>query len=105
MRLAIIGYGNVGRALTRLLREKRKQFPFTITGIHTLRHGTVVDRAGLPSKVTGALEFGPHMPSVDEFLDAAQAQVAVELTTLNPSTGEPATGHIRSAIARRMHVW
>ena len=49
MKLAIIGYGNVGRALARLLREKRKEFPFTITGIHTLRHGTAVDAAGLPA--------------------------------------------------------
>ena len=30
--------------------------------------------------------------------------MAVELTTLNPSTGEPATRHIRAAFARRMHV-
>ena len=32
------------------------------------------------------------------------AECAVELTTLNPSTGEPAIGHIRAAFARRMHV-
>ena len=48
MKLALIGYGNVGRALARLLRLKRRQFPFTITGIHTLRHGTAVDAGGLP---------------------------------------------------------
>jgi homoserine dehydrogenase len=30
--------------------------------------------------------------------------VAIELTTLNPSTGEPATEHIRAAMARHMHV-
>ncbi len=28
----------------------------------------------------------------------------VELTTLNPATGEPAISHIRAAFARRMHV-
>ena len=104
MKLAIIGYGNVGRALARLLREKRREFPFTITGIHTLRHGTAVDAGGLPAHVTEAAEFGPRAASVEEFLDAARAQVAVELTTLNPSTGEPATAHMRAAIARRMHV-
>jgi homoserine dehydrogenase len=104
MKLAIIGYGNVGRALARLLRAKRKEFPFTITGIHTLRHGTAVDAAGLADKVTEAAEFGPPAASVEEFLDAARAQVAVELTTLNPSTGEPATGHIRAALGRHMHV-
>jgi homoserine dehydrogenase len=41
---------------------------------------------------------------VEAFLDAAGADAMVELTTLNPSTGEPAIGHIRAALARRMHV-
>uniref|UniRef100_Q01QX7 Homoserine dehydrogenase n=1 Tax=Solibacter usitatus (strain Ellin6076) TaxID=234267 RepID=Q01QX7_SOLUE len=104
MKLAIIGYGNVGRALTRMLREKRKEFPFSVTGIHTLSHGTAADPAGLPAKVTDAAEFGPRAASVEHFLDAAAADAMVELTTLNPSTGEPAIGHIRAALARRMHV-
>src|SRR5437588_11967465 len=104
VKLALIGYGNVGRALARLLEQKRGEFPFTITGIHTLRHGTAVDPAGLPASVTGAAEFGPHAPSIAEFLEAARAQIAVELTTLNPGTGEPAISHIRAAFARRMHV-
>ena len=100
MKLAIIGFGNVGRALALLLRRKRADFPFTISGIHTLRHGTAVDPAGLPD----APHFGPRIASVEEFLDAARADAAVELTTLNPSTGEPAISHIRAAFARNMHV-
>lgn len=104
MKLAIIGYGNVGRALARMLRAKRRDFPFTITGIHTRRHGTAVDPAGLGHKITEAAEFGPAAGSIEEFLDAAQAQVAVELTTLNPTSGEPAIAHIRAAFARGMHV-
>ena len=54
--------------------------------------------------MTDAEEFGPRAESVEAFLDAAGADVAMELTTLNPSTGEPAIGHIRAAFARRMHV-
>jgi homoserine dehydrogenase len=100
MKLALIGYGNVGRALARLLRQKRRQFPFTITGIHTLRHGTAVDSRGLREDP----QMGPRVDSIETFLDAARAQVAVELTTLNPSTGEPAITHIRAAFARGMHV-
>jgi homoserine dehydrogenase len=104
LKLAIIGYGSVGRALALLLRAKRREFPFTITGIHTLRHGTAVDPAGLAPGVMEAAAFGPRAASVEDFLDASRAQVAVELTTLNPSTGEPAAGHIRAAFARHMHV-
>jgi homoserine dehydrogenase len=100
LKLALIGYGNVGRALVRLLRRKRREFPFCITGIHTLRHGTAIDTRGLGEEPA----FGPRAESIEAFLDAAGAQVAVELTTLEPSTGEPAISHIRAAFARRMHV-
>src|ERR1019366_8649616 len=104
LKLAIIGYGNVGRALVRLVRQKRQEFPFTITGVHTLRHGTAVDAAGLSAEALEAARFGSRAASVEGVLDAARAQVAIELTTLNPSTGEPATEHIRAAMARHMHV-
>lgn len=104
MRLAVIGWGNVGRALARLLRNKCREYPFRITGIHTLRHGTAADPAGLPWNAAEAAEFGPRAESIEAFLDAARADCAVELTTLNPSTGEPAISHLRAAFARGMHV-
>src|SRR5579871_390987 len=104
MKLAIIGYGNVGRALARLLKQKRREFPFTVTGVHTLRHGTIADRGGLKDSQLEAASFCERMSSIEAFLDASQAEVAVELTTLEPSTGEPAISHIRAAFSRRMHV-
>jgi homoserine dehydrogenase len=100
LKLAIIGYGNVGRALARLIRAKRRDYRFRITGIHTLRHGTAADPEGLPAEP----EFGPRARSIETFFEAARADAAVELTTLNPLTGEPATSHIRAAFARYMHV-
>jgi homoserine dehydrogenase len=100
LKLALIGYGNVGRALAVLLRKKRREFPFTICGIHTLRHGTAADPKGLPQDPV----FGPRASSVEEFLDTVRAEAAVELTTLNPSNGEPAISHIRAAFSRGMHV-
>ena len=95
----LIGYGHVGRALAALLDRKKSEFPFRITGIHTARHGTAIDPRGLSLEPA----FGPSKP-VDEFLDASGADIAVELSTLNPVTGEPAIGHIRAAFARGMHV-
>ena len=100
MKLALIGYGNVGRALARLLRQKRDDFPFTVTGIHTLRHGTAIDTGGLPEDP----HFGPRLDSIEAFLAAARADIAVELTTLEPATGEPAISHIRAAFGCGMHV-
>ena len=100
MKLALIGYGNVARSLLHLIKKNRREFPFTVTGIHTARHGTAVDPAGLGT----APAFGPRMESVEAFLFAAAADVAVELTTLEPATGEPAISHIRAAFRRGMHV-
>lgn len=100
MDLALIGFGRVGRAFARLLEAKRAQFPFRICGIHTARHGTAICPGGLPAEPT----FGPAAPSVEAFLDAVKAEVAIEITPLSPATGEPAISHIRAAIARGMHV-
>ena len=51
--LALVGFGNVGRAFARLLQRKadvmREQFDatFKVTGITTGRHGAAIDTAGL----------------------------------------------------------
>ncbi len=100
MRLALIGYGNVGRAFARLIEAKRSVFPFRIVAIHTARHGSAYNLHGLPIDPA----FGPAAGTIDEFLDRSAAEVAIEITTLNPATGEPAIAHIRSAFARGMHV-
>jgi homoserine dehydrogenase len=90
----------VGRAFARLLETQRKVFPFRIVAIHTLRHGSAFDQRGLPIEPS----FGPRCGSVEEFLDRARPEMAIELTTLNPATGEPAISHIRAAFARSIHV-
>ena len=100
MKLALIGYGNVGRAFARLLLRQHPRFSFPITGIHTAHHGTAIDENGL----AGNPRFGPPAASVEQFLESAGADVAVEITPLNPVTGEPAISHIRAAFRRGMHV-
>jgi len=100
LRLALIGFGNVGRAFARLLRRKSSAYPFRITGIHTARHGTAVDPRGLAPEAP----FGPPASSIDDFLARCQAEIAIEITTLNPASGEPAISHIRAAFARGIHV-
>ena len=81
MKLALLGNGSVARALYPLLAADTR---FTIAGVHSRSQ--------------------PAAPSVEQFLDEARADALVELTTLNPFTGEPAIGHIRAAFARNMHV-
>ncbi len=100
MKVALIGYGNVGRAFARLVEKKRAAFPFRIVGAHTARRGTAYDPKGLPVDPA----FGPAAASVDEFLDRARPEVAIEITPLNPESGEPAISHIRAAFQRGIHV-
>jgi homoserine dehydrogenase len=100
MRLALVGYGHVGRALAALIEHKRRDYPFRIVAIHTARHGTAYD----PSGLTIEPGFGPAAGSVGEFLNRADCDVVGEITTLNPATGEPAISHIRAAFARKLHV-
>ncbi|HEV8038613.1 MAG TPA: hypothetical protein VGP62_07105 [Bryobacteraceae bacterium] len=94
MRIALIGYGNVGRAFAALLQRQRHAYPFRIAGIHTARHGTAYADG----------RFGPAASSIEEFLDRAQSEIVAEITTLNPATGEPALSYIRAAFARGRHV-
>ena len=96
----MIGYGAVGKAFARLLVTQHNVFPFRITAIHTHRHGSAYSAKGLAVEP----EFGPAAGSVDEFLERSQADVMVEITTLNPASGEPAISHIRSGFAAGMHV-
>lgn len=90
----------MGRAFARLLERQQAAYPFHIVGIHTARHGTAYSKNGLPVEPA----FGQPAHSIDEFLDRAKAEIVVEITTLNPATGEPALSHIRAAFARGQHV-
>ena len=90
----------MARAFARLLASQRKVFPFRVVAIQTLRHGSAFDQRGLPLEPA----FGPRVEPVEEFLDRARPEVVVELTTLNPESGEPAISHIRAALARSLHV-
>jgi len=82
------------------MERKQSTYPSRIVAIHTARHGTAYNSKGLPADPV----FGPPAGSIEEFLDKARAEVAVELSPLNPESGEPAISHIRAAFARGMHV-
>ncbi len=100
MKIALLGYGHVGKAFARLLANKRGIYPFPIVGIHTANHGTALNPKGLGVEP----EFGVKAPTVAEFLDRAQPSVVIEITTLNPESGEPAISHIRTAFSKKAHV-
>jgi len=100
MRIGLLGYGNVGKAFAELLWSKRHIYPFPIVGIHTANHGTAFNNKGLGLTP----EFGAKAETVAEFLERARPSVLLEITTLNPESGEPAISHIRAAFSKKIHV-
>lgn len=100
----MLGFGHVGRALAKLLMERRsQQLPVTVTAIVTARHGWWVDAQGIDLRRAIELE---HLPSTGAAPPIAglPADTVVELTTLDPRTGRPAFDHVLEALRARKHV-
>jgi homoserine dehydrogenase len=100
MRIALVGFGNVGRALARMVL--RTGAPFSVTALGTKSHGAVVDPNGIDLT---QLLAGTDLPlrTLPPIRDLP-ADVLVEITTLDPDTGEPALSYIREALRAGMHV-
>jgi homoserine dehydrogenase len=100
VRIALVGFGNVGRALARMIL--RTGVPFTVTALGTKSHGAVVDPRGvdLVTLLAGTDLPLRSLPPIREL----PADVLVEISTLDPETGEPALSYIRDALAAGMHV-
>jgi homoserine dehydrogenase len=113
--LALVGFGNVGRAFVRLLRTKcdilRDQYgiEFRVTGVASRRLGWLATPDGFEIGALCAGQFaagaGQMRPTnVRDWLLAAQPDVLFEVTSLNRHTGEPASDHIRAALEHGAHA-
>lgn len=110
--LCILGFGNVGKALARLLVDKRAELrdgygiDWRVTGVATRRLGWLVNPEGLDIEALLAGQMPPTQTAHDvaSWLDMAKAHVLFELTSTNPQTGQPAMTHIRAALERDAHA-
>jgi homoserine dehydrogenase len=112
--LALIGFGNVGKAFVRLLAAKRDilrdryAIDFRVTGIASRRIGWMAEIGGfdLDALAQGKLppEPRPRFSNVRDWLNAAAAHVLFETSSLNRNTGEPAAEHIRAALQKGAHA-
>jgi len=100
VRLALYGFGNVGRALARMLLAT--EAPFTVTALVTKTHGAVVFEDGIDLATILAGTDLPHGSAPP--IAALPADVLVEMTPLDPRTGEPALTYVRDALTAGMHV-
>jgi homoserine dehydrogenase len=118
--IALIGFGKVGRALVRLMQRKRDDLrerhnlTWRVTGISTGRHGLAADPAGLDvDAALAAVESSEKLDSLNRLPDVSDnfclihsgvANTLVELSPLNPQTGQPALDHCRAALDAGLHI-
>jgi homoserine dehydrogenase len=124
MRIALLGCGNVGTRLIKLLAAKDEALrrehglAITISGAFTRRAGGWTAPAGLAPAVVAASGWPEGAPGERQAPEGAQpfsgdgvsfaascpADLLVEITTLNPADGQPALDHARAALRAGKHV-
>jgi homoserine dehydrogenase len=117
--LAFIGFGNVARALARLLLRKqvllktRYDITFSVTGIATGRHGFAADLSGINLEQalslveSGGSIFALSTKRLEDSLSVireSRADVMFENSPVNHATGQPALDHVREALRAGMHA-
>ncbi len=120
LNVALLGFGNVGRALAELLLAKqdllRSEYHTVIrvVGIGTGRHGHAIDLSGISLRTAlDAVRFGTMLDGLHEgrqvpdtwnFLERCPADLVFESMPTNPMDGQPTLDHIRSLLERGIHV-
>ena len=123
MRIALLGCGNVGTRLIKLLANKDEalqrehNLTIRISGAYTRRAGGWTAPAGLTPAAVAPSEWpgsapGERLPAGAQpfsgdgvtFAETCPADLVVEITTLNPANGQPALDHVRAALRSGKHV-
>lgn len=120
IKIAILGFGNVGQAFAKLLIEKEKEIfekfnlSICVVAISTRSKGCLVNENGID--VLGALNDLKIMNHFDknrsDYIEMSSMEVAenvdydilFELTPLKIFSGQPAIDHISAALKRKKHA-
>ncbi|HEX5890794.1 MAG TPA: hypothetical protein VFY61_18930, partial [Pyrinomonadaceae bacterium] len=110
-RLCFLGFGNVGRALARLLVAKSSDLrenygvEWEITGVATRRMGWRASESAIDvAALLAGNDETPAQNSISEWLDVARPDVVFETTSLNPETGQPAIDYLRASLQAGAHT-
>jgi homoserine dehydrogenase len=118
--LALLGFGNVGRAFARLLVRKQDELlhlygiEWRVIAIAARRAGAAIDPQGVDiARAVEAVERGESLSALSaqsapgsgiEFVRASGADVLFENTPVNYDTGQPAIDHLQAALEAGMHA-
>ncbi|HEY5984325.1 MAG TPA: homoserine dehydrogenase [Anaerolineales bacterium] len=118
-KLAFVGFGNVARALVRLLERKRSllktdyDITYSVTGIATGRHGYAANPDGIDAqRALSLVERGESLSGLSaaplrdslSVIRESKADVLFENSPVNHATGQPALDHVRAALQAGMHA-
>ena len=114
LNVALLGFGNVGRALGELLIAKsdtlRRDYDINVrvVGISTGRHGHIIDRMGVNLRTAlDAVRHGSSLAGLHEghpvddqarFLAEVPADLVFESIPTNPQDGQPALDFTRGLL-------
>jgi homoserine dehydrogenase len=120
IRLALVGFGNVGSALARLIIAKHPEvgerygLDLSVVAIATGSHGIAIDETGLDleraleiqEREGNLSELSHTSPSSDipTLLEEIEAEAVLESVPVNYETGQPAIGYLQAALERGMHA-
>ena len=119
MRVIILGLGNIGKSLLKLITPKK--IAFTEYGIYPKivgvvdSKGAIVNTKGLEpdyilslkdtkGTVSADPKFGLPGSSGVDILNEIEAEVVIEITPTNIKNGEPGLTHIRESLRNGFHV-
>jgi homoserine dehydrogenase len=120
IRIALLGFGNVGQAFARLLERKHDLLEqdygltFSITGIATAHHGTTIQLHGISvEQALQAVASGDKLAKLSslvaasdpyDFIRQCGADVLFENTPVSYADGQPAVSYLRLALEEGMHA-
>jgi homoserine dehydrogenase len=110
-RVCFLGFGNVGRALARLLVVKSAELrdnygvEWEITGVATRRMGWRASEDAIDlAKLLAGNDETQSETGINEWLHRARPDVVFETTSLNPETGQPAIDYLRASLQHGAHT-
>ncbi len=117
IKIAMIGFGNVGHGFIRALSEKKDYYKkeyglqFRITAVTDIRYGTIYDPEGLSlENLAESKDFSGMNPELFkdwntiQMIRNADSDVIIELSYTDLKTGEPAVLHCQEALLSGKHV-
>jgi len=121
VRVALIGFGNVGQGFAEILRDRGERYAeifgldIRIVAITDLQYGAVYHPEGLdPAELLSAIQNNNSLDSLDNSeetgwdahttIKKSNADIIAEVSFTDLDSGEPATSHVRLALKNGMHV-